>query len=174
MIADAVLIQRPAIDFGTFLSLGTKALGYSPASAADASRRPLGDAERFLSCLAAMRDQKAPATLAPHLLGHVYFSVLIAAEEQDLLDILQVASGMSFVTTDTVVRHIHLALISGTLNQWRDAVKGGTTADVTLNVRGCFGKIMGLFEREGLSGVWNDFTKKPLDDRTFLLEDKRK
>ena len=37
MTPNALLIQTPAIDFGTFLSLSQQALGYSPAEAVDAS-----------------------------------------------------------------------------------------------------------------------------------------
>ena len=59
MTPDAVLIQEPRIDFTTFLGLSHKMLGYSPAAAADASRRELTDAERFLSCLAALKDPDA-------------------------------------------------------------------------------------------------------------------
>ena len=89
MQPDAVLIQEPAVDFTTFLGLSHQMLGYSPARAADASPRELTDAERFLSCLAALRDPEAPAGLTANLLAHVSFSVLVAADERDLLDILE-------------------------------------------------------------------------------------
>ena len=84
MAVDAILIQRPAIDFAKFIGLSHKMLGYSPASQADASRRKLSDAERFLSCLAAMKDSDASAGLSPHLLAHVSFSVLLAASEREI------------------------------------------------------------------------------------------
>ena len=171
MTPDAVLIQEPRIDFATFLGLSHKMLGYSPAAAADASRRELTDAERFLSCLAALKDPDAPVALSPKLLAHVFFSALIAADERDMLDILEAASGMPFVATETLARGVQVAVVTGTLSQWRDAVKSGTATKGS--TRACYCKIMVLFERAGLAHVWNDFIKKPTPDRLFLLEDKR-
>ena len=70
MQPDAVLIQEPAVDFTTFLGLSHQMLGYSPARAADACPSELTDVERFLSCLAAMRDPDAPASLTPNVWHH--------------------------------------------------------------------------------------------------------
>ncbi|REJ65611.1 MAG: hypothetical protein DWQ31_16865 [Planctomycetota bacterium] len=174
MTPDAVLIQQPAIDFTTFLGLSHQMLGYSPGRAADSTRREFSDAERFLSCLAALRDEHAPAGITPNLLAHVSFSVFIAADERDLLDVLEAASGMSFVTAETLARGVHAAVITGTLNQWRDAVKTGTSVAREHAVRACYCKVMVLFERAGLAQVWADFTKKSTTDHLFYLEDKRK
>lgn len=172
MTPEVVLIQQPAIDFATFLGLSHEALGYSPARACDASHRQLSDAERFLSCLAAVRDSKAPAGLSPSLLRHVSFSVLVAADERDLVDILQAAAGMPFVTTSTIRPRVQLAVVTGTLAQWRDAVVSGTAAEGA--VRACYCKALLVFERAGLSHVWHDFHKRTTPDKLFLLEDKRK
>lgn len=173
MTPDALLIQTPAIDFATFLGLSQQALGYNPAAAADASPLERSDAERFLTCLAALRDRRASAGLAPHLLTHVSFSVLVAADDRDMLDILQVAAGMPFVVTDTLVRGIQLAVITGTLAQWQNAVESGCARESELNVRAFFNRVTTLFETAGLN-VWKDFESHPLQDRTFYLEDKRK
>jgi hypothetical protein len=174
MIPDALLIQTPAVDFGTFLGLSQQALGYSPSATVDASPVDHSDAERFLTCLAALRDRQVSIGLAPHLLTHVSFSILVAADDQDMLDILQVSAGMPFVVTDTLVRSVQLGVITGTLAQWRDAVRSGATRDSEFNVRAFFNRVMALFERVGLGGVWKDFESHPLQDRTFCLEDKRK
>ena len=100
MKPDAVLINKPSIDFTTFLGLSYEALGYSLAAKADASPRDLSDAERFLSCLAAIRDPKAPVGLFPSLLAHVSFSIFVAADERDMLDILQCVCRMPFVVAE--------------------------------------------------------------------------
>jgi hypothetical protein len=170
---DALLIQTPAIDFGTFLGVGQQALGYSPAAAADASPLERSDAERFLTCLAALRDRQASANLSPHLLAHVSFSVLVAADDRDMLDILQISAGMPFVVTDTLVRGVQLSVITGTLAQWQNAVKSGCARQSELNVRAFYNRVMALFETAGLN-VWKDVESRPLQDRTFCLEDKRK
>jgi len=169
---DAVLIQRPAIDFTTFLGLSHKMLGYSPASAADRNRRKLHDAERFLSCLAALQDPDASVGLSPHLLTHVSFSVLLATSERDLLDVLGYCAGMPFVAADTVARGIQATVITGTLAQWRDAVISGCQPEVQGSVRALFNKILSIFEAANLN-VWVDCTRRQSKDKTLLLEDKR-
>jgi hypothetical protein len=173
MNPEALLINRPAIDFGVFLGVSHKILGYSPAAPSDQSHRELADAERFLSCLAALRDPKATPGLPPKLLTHVSFSALVVADERDLLDILEGCAGMPFVVADTLARGVQAAVISGTLAQWRDAVKSGSSPDAEPSVRLCFNKIHSLFCAEGLN-VWTDFRTHEAPDRvTFYLEDKR-
>ncbi len=172
MQADAVLIQQPAIDFTTFLGLSHQMFGVSPATAADASHKQLSDSERFLSCLAALKDTKAPVSLPPHLLTHVSFSVLLAANERDMLDVLEYCAGMPFVAADTLARGVQAAVVTGTLAQWRDAVISGCQPDVEPTVRALFGKILAIFEAARLC-VWNDCERRPHPDGTLLLEDHR-
>ena len=168
MQPSAVLIQQPSIDFRTFLGLSHKVLGYSPAASADACPRDLCDAERFLSCLAALRDPQSPAGLSPHLLTHVSFSVFLAADERDMLAILECAA-MVFVTTETMARGVMAAVVTGTLAQWRDAVTSGSRPEAEPAVRACFNIIYNLFAGVGLN-VWSDFRSRPAPDQTFYLE----
>jgi hypothetical protein len=173
MNPDAVLIQVPSIDFRTFIGLSHKVLGRSPAAPSDACRRELSDAERFLSCLAAMHDEQAPVGLSPHLLKHVSFSAFIGADERDMLEILQLCAGMPFVAVETIVRSVQAAVVTGTLAQWRDAVVSGCGKAASAPVRHCFNKLHGLFTAAGLN-VWRDYTPRSTADQTFLLlEDKR-
>ena len=172
MHADAVLIIKPHIDFKTLLGLSSEALGYNPAEKSDAGILDVSDVERFISALAAIRDQKSPAGLIAGLLTHVSFSVFLACEERDMIDVLQSAAAMSFVVADTVARGVQVAVISGTLAQWRDAVSNGSTLATEGEVRLCFNRIHSLFEGAGLD-VWTDFRVRPAPDKTFYLEDKR-
>ncbi len=173
MNPSAILISAPSIDFRTFIGLSHQALGRSLAASSDACRRELSDAERFLSCLAAMRDEKAPVGLSPHLLQHVSFSAFIAADERDMLAILQLCAGLPFVAVETIVRGVQAAVVTGTLSQWKDAVVSGCRKEVATPVRHCFNKLHGLFIAAGLH-VWQDFTPRGTSDQTFLLlEDKR-
>lgn len=172
MVPVSVLITQPAVDFKTLLVVSHQALGYSIAAASDGSRRDQHPAEKFLSCLAALRDQHAPAGLTPNLLTHVSFSVLIIADEFDTLDILECAAGMPFVTTETQSRGVQLTLASGTLAQWRDAVVTGTRKSGAVQSLYC--QIMSHFEAVNLN-PWSDFNKKwATDGGLFLLENKRK
>jgi len=173
MMPDCVLIQVPAVDFRTFIGLTHEVMGRSPAAAADSSRRELSDAEKFLSCLASLRDEKAGVGWPPYLLSHVSFSAFIGADDRDMLDILQCCAAMPFVTTETSVRGVQIAVVTGTLAQWRDAVASGCQKTSESSVRRCFNKLYGLFTAAGLN-VWGDFQARQSPDQTFLLlEDKR-
>jgi len=174
MQASAVIVVRPAADLDTLIALSHDMLGYSLAASVDTSRLKHSDTTRFISCLAALRDQNAPAGITPNLLQFASYVLLIAADERDLIEILEATGGMPFVIAETVQRGVYEAVVAGTLGQWRDAVKSGANQHAEHNVRALYCKIMTLFDAEGLSDVWKDFTVKPLKDHTFFLEDKRK
>lgn len=175
MQPEAILIVAPAVDFNLLLTISHKALGYSPARAADSSKRNLVDAERYLSVLAAMREPDAQVGFAPHLLCQLTYSLLVLCDERDLLDILEAAAGMSFVSADTIHSGVSVAVISGNLAQWRDVVKAGASMSAASSVRLCFSKILLQFDKHGLSPLWADCTRKQSPDQTgFYLEDKRR
>ncbi len=173
MQPEIFIIQRPDIDFPTYLGIALKVLGRSPASAADSSQRQLTDASRFLSCLSAMRNSEAEVGLNPKFLSHVMYSVLIVADEPDVLDIMECAGGMPFVTVETIVRGVLMVIMSGSLAQWKSAVIAGSTPDMTPGVRHAFNRIQTQFQSEGIS-LWMDFRQRQATDNvTYLLEDKR-
>jgi hypothetical protein len=166
---EVMLLSTPAFNFRAFPGACRQVLGYSPLRAVDASPRQMSDTEKFLSSLAAFRDQKAPAGFAPHLLSHVSFSIFLIADDRDMRDILEYCSGMSFITADTLARGVMAAVISGTLAQWRDAVAAGSGRNVESSVRAGFNKIHGLFRGAGLD-VWGDYRTREAADHTLLLE----
>ena len=173
MKPEAIIIHRPNIDFSVFLGVALEVLGYSLATVADASTKQLTDADRFLSCLATMRDSNATVDLNPKLLPHVTYSILIVANEADILDIMECSGGMPFVTVETMVRGAMMAVMTGTLAEWKAAVLAGSTPETEPTVRAAYNKIHGLFRDEGLN-LWMDFRQRQATDQmTFLLEDKR-
>lgn len=173
MKPEVIIIRRPEIDFSVFLSITLKILNRSLVSAADASTRNLTDAERFLSCLAAMSDPDAAVGLDAKLLPHITYSILIVADSPDILDIVECAVGMPFVFTETVARGVFMVVVTGTLTQWQAAVLAGSASGVEATVRYTYNQIYGQFRNEGLN-LWAGFQQKQTSDRvTFLLEDKR-
>ena len=170
---EVLIIQRPDVDFPAYLAVAMKVLGHSPASAADASSHRLTTASRFLSCLAAMKDTKAEVSLNPKLLAHVMYSVLIVADEPDVLDIMECAGGMPFVTTETIARGVLLTIMSGSLAQWKHAVVAGSTPEMSPGVRYAFNQIQKQFQSESIN-LWMDYRQRQAADNvTFLLDDKR-
>ncbi len=172
MTSHAVLVQQPSIDFTQFLGNSHEMFNTSLSAKADASHKQLTDTERFLSCLAAMQDGEAPVSLPPNLLTHVSFSVLIAIDDREMLDVLTCCSKMPFVVADTVARGIQAAVITGSLSQWRRAVLSGCRMDAQQPVRELFNRILTLFEAACLD-VWADCRRREGPGNTLLLEDQR-
>ena len=172
MPSHAVLIQQPAIDFTQFLGNSHEMFGVSLSAKSDASHKQLTDTERFLSCLAAIQDGEAPVSLPPNLLTHVSFSVLVAIDDREMLDVLTCCSKMPFVVADTVARGVQAAVITGSLSQWRRAVLSGCRVEAHQSVRELFNKILVLFESAYLD-VWTDCRRKEGPGNTLLLEDQR-
>lgn len=172
MSSHAVLIQQPSIDFTQFLGMSHEMFGYAIGAKADASHKQLTDTERFLSCLAAMQDEEASVSLPPNLLTHVSFSVLVAIDNREMLDVLTCCSKMPFVVADTVARGIQAAVITGSLSQWRRAVLSGCRVEAQPSVRELFNKILSIFEAACLN-VWSDCHKRAGPGNTLLLEDQR-
>ena len=165
------LITTPSVNLRDFLLTCEKFLGYSLTRAADASRLVLSEPGKFLSYLAALRDQNARVGTAPNpkFLSHVSFSVFVVAEERDLRDILECCSGMSFVTAETLVTRVLAAVITGTLAQWRDAVAAGFVREADPSVRVGFNRIHSLFYDMNLN-VWADYDIRQAADGTFFME----
>lgn len=169
MIPRSQLITIPSVEFNTLITVGKQALGRSVCEGVDRTSKKLSDAERFLSILAAFKDLNAPVSLPGNLLAHVSFSVLMAALEYDVLTILEVCAGMPFTQTETVSPGISLAVISGTLLQWRDAVVVGCNHQSD-EVRLGFNQLHSLFVEASLGAVWNDFEQRQVDEGYILIE----
>jgi hypothetical protein len=163
-----LLITVPSVDFTALAGVCQHVLGHAMLPAAPVNR-DLAESEKFMSCLASLRDPKAPAGFAPKLLSHVAFSVCVVADDRDLYDILECCSGMSFVTAPTTARNVSLAIISGTMAKWRDAVVSGCSRGVEPSVRAGFNALYHLFLSVNVN-VWPDYRTREAADETLLLE----
>jgi hypothetical protein len=105
-------------------------------------------------------------------MAHVTFSVFIGTDAEDMLDILERCPGMPAVVAETTARGIQAAVVTGTLAQWREAVKAGSNPKVAATVRHGFNRIHGQFCAQGLN-VWSECRTRTASDQTFYLEDKR-
>lgn len=144
-------------------------MDHNVAEAVDASVKQLSDSEQFLSILASIRAPGSPTGLPSDLMPHVKFSVLTVADEQDMLDILQICSGMNIVIGETKSRHVLVTVMSGTLNQWRDSVVLGCGENQNPDLRTWMNQVHGLFVNAGLGDVWHCYNRKEVGDDTFLL-----
>ena len=176
MSAGAALVLLSNLDLNTLLPLSRELLGYSLAKAADGLTVPLSEFAHQLACLAAFKDSEAPPTVRaaiPYLeLCHAGF--LVAADERDLVDILEIA-GLPFIVVDTPQRGIQTAIVSGSLNSWVRAVKLACHSQFSMSrdVRHIYNIIYTQLCNIGLKDIFGDLQTTELHDKTFLLEGKR-
>ena len=177
MKAAVVLILKSDLDLNTLLPLSRRMLGYSPAKTADGSAVQLPELVHAVACLSAFRDEDAPATvsLAATVLGLISVGFLVAADERDMVNVLDAASGMETVVTNTVERGIQAAIISGTLVQWQRSIKltCSPQASITSNVRHVYNLMYRQLVKIGFRELFDGVKVSEQSDHTFLLEDRR-
>lgn len=168
------LVLLTKLDSGAFLPLSREILGYSPASAADSLGIPLKELPHSVACIASFKDKD----IDPHLKSvSPYFSLfnvgfLIAADERDMTEILEL-TGMAYIRTETLSRGIEAAVISGSLIQWRDAVKLACSLAgprPSHGVRHAFNSVYNILLNNGMQSLFEGLQVTNLHDRTFLLK----
>jgi hypothetical protein len=173
MIPHSALVTQPSLAIEQLVLACTQLFNHKVAAGIDSSPRNLSDAEKFLAILAAMREPGAPASLPPDLLKHVTFSVLTVAEERDLVDILTICSGMSTTVAETKGRGIMAVVVTGTLDQWRDAVVTGCNQRSQFEVCSGFNQIHSLFVGAGLGAIWKGYKQMNSGPELFYLTHER-
>jgi len=172
------LITKTCLDLNTLLPLARKMLGYSPAKAADGATVPLPELVHQLACVAAFKDQKAPPTIkhATPYLGFFSVGFLVAANERDMVEIIEAVHGMEVAVTETVQTGVQSAILSGTLVQWQRAIKLACHPQALLscNVRHVFNSTYRALVDIGLRDMFDGVKISEQSDHTFLLlEDTR-
>jgi hypothetical protein len=164
------------MDLSQFLPVSRQLLGYSPAKAADGTTIPLQELAHQLACIAAFKNEQAGTSVRSAILHLDLFHAgfLIAADERDMVEILEIA-GMPFTLTVTLVRGIDAAIISGSLTQWRAAVKVACSAKTQLSrgARHAFNSVYKILCEHGLKDMFDDLQVSEQQDHTFLLEHRR-
>lgn len=172
------LILKSGLDLNNFLPLARKLLGYSPAKAADGTTVPLTEIVHQLSCLSAFKDQKAPPTVsyALPILGMFSIGFLVAIDERGMTKVLETAKGMEAVVTETLQTGLQAAVITGTLIQWKRAIKLACNprSNLSSQVRYVFNTMYRQLVEQGLRDMFDGAKISEQPDSTFLLlEDKR-
>lgn len=168
----AALAMFSQLNTNMLLPLMRQALGRSISAAADKANfePPL----HHMFCVATMKEPDVKLTAAavkPYLnLFHAGF--IIAADERDFAEILEVAS-MPALLVDTLQRGTKCAYVAGTVAQWRDALLRGGVSTVSSETRHIYNDIYREFSRLGLSAAMELAAVNERPDRTFLIEHKK-
>lgn len=171
MSANALLLLMPTMNLPAFLTLATDMLGYSPARAADSAG--LKNQQHLIVCLAAFRDKHATPNIkaSKDIYALLHYGCLFAADDIDLLPILEVLDGMPIAVTDTKIRGVQAAIVAGSLREWRTAILRGCRIEQPEFIRRVYDSIYTQFCNIGLAEAFAIKTKKTLTDQTFTLEE---
>lgn len=164
-----VIIQKPKIDFDSFLAIASQVLGYNPARVADKSSKDMTDSEKLILCLQSMKNPDA-LKFRDYFLEHINLSVMLLALEDDLLEITEICGSMPHISTVTLRRDVCLSIITGTIRQWREAIAVGCSKDVSVTVGVVFTAAYQAFVKDGFGFVWNRYNVKPHTHGQLLLE----
>lgn len=174
MIPQAVLIGRLKIDMDTLLATAKQLLGRSPSRKLDSQGKSIDNASGYLTILAALKnediDQNTVLEDPGHLLAHCYFTFMIACDNITILELMEKSR---LVIQKIEVRNGCLAIVAGTLEQWRTAIINCCSEQSDFNLRLLFDKILLIFESEGLGKLWSRYGKKTLADQTFKLIERK-
>ena len=166
-----VPITQPEVDWGTFYNITKQELGYSVLGNGDAKGVPPRTPLAFAFALATMVERdcdlnKALYDASGHL-RHLSFAFMVAADRTTILE--------SIVETKLNATYKYgterdLAVISGTLAEWREAIVHCSRRDKSFNTRYVFNSCLLFFEQAGLSMIWYNYRKVKLSDGSLVLE----
>jgi len=164
-------ISGSIIKWDTFLKETTDLTGRSPTRGADASGLNLSDYARFIAALGEFRDGQVLNPIdtlqaAGNILCHVYLSFLISGSSALIFRVGELTE-LSMSMAKLADNKGRVALVSGNLRQWKDAVV--ELCKVT-QTRVVGNTVSGFFSKLGLQYVFSDFNRKALPSGLFLLE----
>lgn len=167
-MSGVVLVQFSYLNLEKLLPISRKILGRGLSEIADDSgyTPPL----HHMLCVATIKspDIRANSESCKPYLNMFHAGFLIAADERDFIEILELAS-IPAIVTETIERGYNAGFLTGTLSQWKDALLRGCQKEVSREVRHVYNQIYREFKNVGLTNVF-DFNQVEQRDETFLLE----
>jgi len=157
------LIMFSAFDMETFLPIARQALGHGVSAKAD-GQAPCEEVHNMM-CVAGLINGEAVDV------DHLYYAAyLVACDERDMPDVLSLA-GMPHISVDSSTRGLRVAIISGSLPDWRNALRKGCSDGCESSVRKVYNRIYNDLTKRRLDGILGATSRRRQHtDSTFLLE----
>ncbi len=155
-------IMFSTFDLAAYLPIAREALGHGVSGKADAAS--VCDEIHNMMCTAGLFGGEAADV------DHLYFvAYIIACDERDMPDVLSLA-GMPHISVESQVRGLRVAILSGSLPEWRNALRKGCGRGCGSEVRKVYNRVANDLTNRGLEGIIGVVERKPQPDSTFLLE----
>lgn len=166
-------LAQTQVDWSNLYNITKSELGYSILSNGDAKGVEPSTPLAFTFALASMMDPKAEvASLydATGLLRHLSFGFLVVADRNTILE--SIVETKLNATYKAIDKEREIAVISGTLAEWREAIINCSRKDKSFGTRYVFNACHLFFERAQLGMIWSLYRKVRHADGTLLLEPK--
>jgi hypothetical protein len=165
------LITVPSIDWENYLKDVAELTGHSPTSSIDRSIIKWKDLAKYLISLGEFKGDLDPNSSLRNssLLSHLFFSFLIDTTASTMFKIMELTD----LSVSAAVRKNpkgRIAVVSGNLKQWKDAVVSALRSKQNPDVLWIFKECHQVFCEMGLTAVWSDYRKIPVTELTYLLE----
>lgn len=173
-MADRVVpIALSQVAFSDYLSVSKELLGRSVTCGVDSCPAKLSDIARYLASLAEFKlgrtsDVQSNLRRPGLWLRHFSLSFMVLSSTSTI-SFLAEATSLD-VLSASAEDEGRVAILSGTLANWRDAVIMCCSPDVPKRLRELFNIMKRAFGQLGLDDLWFEYRAKDLQDKTFYLE----
>lgn len=156
---------KTQVDLKSFLAVVKHKLGKK--LKVDEQRYPLDHPLCYLLTLTDFKDVPSDIGNLGALLKHEHHTMIISCTSREMTEIVLDADLSVTITPDN-----ELAIISGTLEQWRTTILNGSSESALDSVRQFANLVLLEFEKLGLKSLWTNYSKGYLKDGTFKLIEK--
>jgi len=147
------LISKHDVDFDMLLASAFQMLGKKVSHYSDNVGIKMGKGQAFGCCLASMVGLD-PKVFSTSINQHIMFTGLCAFEQKLCNDIIS-AGNLRWLGTPANEHDCVLGVLTGDLNEWRDAVIGGLKWSPEVN--SFYSIVLREFRAEGYKDLWGDF-----------------
>lgn len=163
-------ISQTEINWAEYLGTLNDALNRSPTATIDSQSLEMNfSLSNYLSTLKEiMKPGSDPFRDASSLLDHVHVSFIVITTKETMLQLIT-ETRLNFTTTETKHNDYYLAVVSGTLSQWRTAVLNCCAEFVNTDIRQFGTMVLNVFEQTKIRQFLDGLTRVPMADGTVRL-----
>lgn len=159
-----------------FLKDAADLCGHSPIHGIDSYSYKLSNYARLISVFGEFRegkkcDPKQTLYSAGDLLSHLHFGFLIDGSA-NLIFLIMELTDLKIISTRSKKKNGRVAIVSGTLKQWKDAIINILTVKRNQDLRWVFSQCLDFFFQLGLHDIWHNHRIQTTSDQIYLLEKK--
>ncbi len=155
-----------------YLNNAAELLGCSPSRGVDRCTSRLSDLAKYTASLAEFQakeelDPRRTLRRPGPYLRHTFYSILISESPSV---ILRISEGSDLDVISAQAGKDRVAIVSGTLDKWRNAVIMFCSPDAHKVTRELFNEIKAMFDQLGLADIFHGYSATSQKDGTFALE----